>query len=171
MDTQTIKLLAEYNATANGSMNAFFTTLSDEQWKKEFRGFFNSLKSMCNHVYIGDFNWLKRFSGLRKFGFIENPIFERNIKFDETVADSVKDFIAMRNALDSRISRFADEVKTEDLDKDLIYLDSHGNEYRRNFGGLILHMFNHETHHRGMISLYLEELGIANDYSNLAAIL
>ena len=53
----------------------------------------------------------------------------------------------------------------------LTYMDSRGDEYKKNFGGLIIHMFNHQTHHRGMISIYLEELGIANDFSNLNSIL
>jgi uncharacterized damage-inducible protein DinB len=30
---------------------------------------------------------------------------------------------------------------------------------------LLLHVFNHGTHHRGMIAAYLDLLGIENDYS------
>jgi uncharacterized damage-inducible protein DinB len=29
------------------------------------------------------------------------------------------------------------------------------------------HIFNHQTHHRGMISLYLDMMGIDNDFSGL----
>jgi uncharacterized damage-inducible protein DinB len=47
-------------------------------------------------------------------------------------------------------------------------VDSHGKLYKRLFGGLIVHCFNHQTHHRGMISIYLDSLGIDNDFSNLA---
>ncbi len=171
MDTLTIRLLSRYNSETNGKMNGIISGLSEVQWKKEFKGFFGSIQAQCNHIYIGDFTWLKRFSALKKFDYIVAPIFEKTLKFDETVVGSVKEYLAMRNALDGLISRFAEEVKGEDLVQDLVYQDSSGNEYRRNFGGLLLHMFNHETHHRGMISLYLEELGIANDYSNLTEIL
>jgi uncharacterized damage-inducible protein DinB len=31
-----------------------------------------------------------------------------------------------------------------------------------------LNLFNHETHHRGMISLYLEMLGRENDFNSIA---
>jgi uncharacterized damage-inducible protein DinB len=31
-------------------------------------------------------------------------------------------------------------------------------------------MFNHQTHHRGMISLYLDMLGKENDFSSLLAL-
>jgi uncharacterized damage-inducible protein DinB len=30
---------------------------------------------------------------------------------------------------------------------------------------LIIHMFNHQTHHRGMVSLYLELLRVENGFS------
>ncbi len=84
---------------------------------------------------------------------------------------SIQDYKEKRSKLDVSINEFVNELKREDLEKDLTYIDSHGKEYKRNFGGLILHMFNHETHHRGMISVYLEEMEIANDYSNLIDIL
>lgn len=171
MDIKTIKLLATYNAATNERMGAIFARLSQGQWERKFQGFFNSIRSMCNHIYIADFTWLKRFSKLRKFAYIENPIFKKNIKFDEMVIGPVKEYISMRNELDNLVNRFADELNQEALDKDLDYQDSRGTEHRKNFGGLILHMFNHQTHHRGMISLYLEAQGIENDYSNLTEIL
>ena len=77
----------------------------------------------------------------------------------------------MRNKIDNIINIFVNEVKIEDIEKELKFTDSHGKEHKKNFGGLVLHMFNHETHHKGMISIYLEEMGIANNYSNLMEIL
>jgi uncharacterized damage-inducible protein DinB len=170
MDIMTLKLFAQYNEKINIEMDKIISGLSRDQWEKEFKGFFNSVKSMCNHIYICDFNWLMRFSKLRKFEFIENKLFHESIGFDETVINYMQDYIGKRNELDIQINKFINEVKQEDLNKQLKYVDSHGKENTRNFGGAILHMFNHETHHRGMISIYLEEMGIENDYSNLIAL-
>ena len=170
MDITTLKLFAQYNEKINIEMDKIISGLSRDQWEKEFKGFFNSVKSMCNHIYICDFNWLMRFSKLRKFEFIENKLFHESIGFDETVINYMQDYIGKRNELDIQINKFINEVKQEDLNKQLKYVDSHGKENTRNFGGAILHMFNHETHHRGMISIYLEEMGIENDYSNLIAL-
>ena len=171
MNVKTIKLLAEYNKITNRKMNDFIKTLTNEQWTKKFGGFFNSIQLLCNHLYIGDFNWLKRFSKLREYTYIENNIFERNINFDEIVFNNIDEYVKMREILDNDITKFANEVTEDDLVKILEYTDSHGNKHRKNFGFLILHTFNHQTHHRGMISIYLEELGIENDYSNLSGIL
>ena len=171
MDLQSIKLLARYNVRTNIDMNKIISELSNEQWEKQFNGYFNSIKSMCNHIYIGDFNWLKRFSNLRQFKYIRNGKFDQTQRFDEMVLGSIQDYQEKRGKLDVSINGFVNELNRDDLEKDLEYIDSHGKEYKRNFGGLILHMFNHETHHRGMISIYLEEIGIANDYSNLVGVL
>jgi len=171
MDIQTVKLLAKYNAETNAQMNALVSGISNDQWETKFHGYFDSIKLMCNHVYIGDFNWLKRFSKLKPFDYAKDPIFAKDIKFSETAFGSVAEYIALRKEMDNLIVRFADEVAASDFEKDLAYVDSHGTKYEKNFGGLILHVFNHQTHHRGMISLYLEEMGIANDYSNLNGLL
>ena len=171
MDLQSIKLFARYNERTNIEMNKIISDLSNAQWEKQFNGYFNSIKTMCNHIYIGDFNWLKRFSNLRPFKYIRNGIFNQRIGFDEVAFESIQDYKDKRCKLDVSINEFVNELKLEDLEKDLKYIDSHGKEYKRNFSGLILHMFNHETHHMGMISIYLEEMEIANDYSNLMDIL
>lgn len=171
MDIQTVQMLEEYNRHVNKSMNEIIGGLRPEQWNQKFHGYFPSVHALCNHIYICDFNWLKRLSKLREFEFIEDALFNKAIGFDAVAIGPVVDYVKKREELDGHMSRFVKEIKEEDLEKKLRYTDSKGNEYNRMFGGLILHVFNHATHHRGMISLYLEEMGIANDYSNLVDIL
>ena len=73
-------------------------------------GYFNSIKLMCNHVYIGDFNWLQRFSRLRSFDYAKDPVFAKQIKFSEVVFGNVGEYLAMRKEIDNLMIRFADEV-------------------------------------------------------------
>ena len=168
MDVDTLRLLARYNEKTNGEMNAFISRLDEAQWNHAFDTFFPSVHAMCNHIYIADFAWLKRFSGLRDFRYIKDALFNREIGFADDVFTAREDYPAKRQHLDTLITAFADEVTDADLGRALTYKDLRGTENTRNFGGLVLHMFNHQTHHRGMISVYLEMLGISNDYSNLA---
>ena len=170
MDLETVKLFSLYNKTTNVKMNKFISTLSNEQWEKKFDCFFPSVKSLCNHIYATDINWLKRFSTLREFRFIKHDVFKKEIKFGEVVIGDTEQYLQSRAELDEIIEQFANELTAEDLTKRLKYKDPYGNEHDNPFGGMILHMFNHETHHRGMISVYLEQLGMENDYSNLSAI-
>jgi uncharacterized damage-inducible protein DinB len=171
MDIQTINLFTDYNEKANLAMNSCIMKLNDAQWNNVFFGYFNSIKSLCNHIYICDFNWLKRFSKLRSFEFINNQLFDQNIVFDKNVFENSHEYFSARLLLDKFIRNFSKELTSEDLSMDLVYTDSHDKEYKKCFGGLVLHMFNHETHHRGMISLYLENLQINNDFNSFNQIL
>lgn len=168
MDIKTVRLLADYNAKTNGEMNKSISRLDDKQWNHGFNAFFPSIFKMCNHIYIADFNWLKRFSNLRAFEYIQDKIFLNDISFATDVFKTNKEYLSERQYMDRLIIGFADEITEIDIERTLKYVDIRGTENNRNFGGLVLHMFNHQTHHRGMLSIYLEMLGIENDYSNLA---
>jgi uncharacterized damage-inducible protein DinB len=171
MDTRTALLLARYNSSVNLKMNALIEGLSAEAWDRGLGGFFPSVHSLCNHLYIGDLNWLKRFSALRDFEYAKSPLLASIPKFSETAVGTVAEYLAKRAALDELLGAFATELTDGDLAKDLSYVDSHGTEHRRNFGGLVLHCFNHQSHHRGMVSVYLEMLGVPNDFANLMDLL
>jgi uncharacterized damage-inducible protein DinB len=167
MDIKTIKLFAKYNETTNNEMNKYISQLKETQWNTDFKAHFSNIFKMCNHLYIGDFNWLKRFSKFRDFQYIKDGFFSREISFTMEAFKDPKEYIAKREYLDKALNKFVTELTENDLDGNLKYTDSRGTEHNRNLGGLIIHMFNHQTHHRGMISIYLEMLGIDNDYSNL----
>ena len=168
MDINTMRLLAGYNEKTNGEMNALISRLDAAHWNHNFDAFFPSIRMVCNHLYIADFTWLKRFSNLRDFRYFKDAVFSREISFAEDAFVTREDYQTKRQYLDGLIAAFADEVTDADLGNTLTYKDIRGVENTRNFGGLILHFFNHQTHHRGMISVYMEMLGIPNDYSNLA---
>jgi uncharacterized damage-inducible protein DinB len=167
MDIKTIKLLASYNEKTNKEMNKYISQLNETQWNTNFNTHFPSIFKMCNHIYIGDFNWLKRFCSSREFHFIKDGFFSKEISFTMDAFKDPKEYIDKREYLDQQIYKFVNELTENDLTTNLKYTDSRGTEHNRNLGGLIIHMLNHQTHHRGMISIYLEMLGIDNDYSNL----
>jgi len=171
MDIRTLKLFGEYNRRTNVEMNGFIQKLDVNQWNQAFGGFFKSVRSLCNHIYIADIVWLKRFSNLRKFTVIKNPVFNQALSFGSMVIGTVEDYLGKRKLADDLLVQFVNEIGPEDLDRLLEYTDSHGHPYKRSFGSLVLHCFNHQTHHRGMISIYLENMGISNDYSNLSDML
>ena len=171
MDKDIINIFSTYNIVTNKKMNDYIKVLKNDEWERKYNGYFNSIKAMCNHIYFGDFIWLKKFSKLRRFIFINNEVFEKDIKFGELVFNTIEEYLEQRELLDNCINEFIQEIDIDDLKMNIAYTDSRGNEKIKNIGGLIIHMFNHQTHHRGMISLYLEEMGIENDFSNLSSIL
>ena len=167
MQKETIKIFVNYNKSVNVFMNDIIKTLSPEEWQKPLGGFFPSVRSLCSHLYIGDYTWLKRFGRLRLFTALSNPFFEKDYSFQETLFEDMGEYLAKRPDLDNRMLAFTDELADDDLSKTLSYIDSRGTPHERNFSRCLLQWLNHETHHRGMISLYLEMLGKENDFSFL----
>jgi uncharacterized damage-inducible protein DinB len=167
MTPDTFILLAKYNSLTNTEMNKHISGINNTEWKKEFGGYYKSIKALCNHIYIADFNWLKRFALLRSFKYLENPLFENNYSWDSNVFDTINEYLNRRDELDLIIKSLIDEMVQDDLNKTLKYQNWKGETEERNIAGILLHIFNHQTHHRGMISLYLEFVGKENDFSNL----
>ena len=166
MQKDTLILWANYNKAVNKKMDDIIKTLSPEQWDKNLGGFFKSVRGLCSHLYICDFNWLKRFSKLKSFAVFSETFFSREpYAFSEILFENMGEYLEKRPVLDEKIMAFANELEDGDLNKLLKYTDSKGNAYERAFGGLVMTSFNHDTHHRGMISLYFEMLGLENDFS------
>jgi uncharacterized damage-inducible protein DinB len=167
MTLDTVILLARYNQHVNSEMNRLLSTLSENEWKKEFGGYYKSVHALCAHLYIGDSNWLSRFKTLRNFDSLNSPILAKLFTWGEKPFETFDEYEKKRIDLDELIISFVNEVKEDDLVKHLQYVNWKGVPQDRYFGGLLIHVFNHQTHHRGMISLYLELLGKENDFSNL----
>jgi uncharacterized damage-inducible protein DinB len=169
MKKDTVTLLAEYNRSADEAMNRIIERLNAGEWEKSLGGYFPSVRSLCSHIYICDFNWLKRFSKFREFALFSEPLFGREpYSWSEVLFADKDEYLAKQPELDGKLVTFAGEVRDEDLAATLKYTDSGGTSYEKNFGSMVLHMFNHGTHHRGMISLYMEMLGLENDFNSLA---
>jgi uncharacterized damage-inducible protein DinB len=171
MTKDTFTLLAKYNRGVNEKLNAIIKTLSDEEWNREFGGFFTSIRSLCSHLYIGDFNWLKRFGALRDFKTQKDELFNRSLSFKETLFPTKEEYLVKRQEMDQKLIDFIGEITDADLPKTLKYSSSGGAPFEKPFELTLLQIFNHETHHRGMISLYLELLGKENDVSSVIALL
>ena len=172
MEKKTLVLFAKYNKKVNEKMDEIIKTLSPGEWDKVLGGYFKSVRGLCSHLYICDFNWLKRFSKLRDFNVLKEALFSREpYSFSEVLFNSMEEYLASRPVLDEKIAAFTEELCDGDLNALLKYTDSSGTIYELNFGGLVMHSFNHDTHHRGMISLYLEMLGRDNDFNSLRTVL
>jgi uncharacterized damage-inducible protein DinB len=61
------------------------------------------------------------------------------------------------------IIKFISELDIKYLDKKIFYKDNK----TRTVWEILIHTFNHQTHHRGQISEILDENKIENDFSNM----
>lgn len=159
---------AKRNKSSNEAMNSIIEQLSEDEWKKDFSGYYKSIYELCSHIYSTDYNWFKRFVETCNFSMKTNNFFEKGLyperQFKTAIFPGVKEYISMRNELDETIIKYIGKLSEEDLKKIVIIPDTDDKVFELELGPMIFYMFNHQTHHRGMISLYLDMLGKENDY-------
>ncbi|MEW6370289.1 MAG: DinB family protein [Pseudomonadota bacterium] len=156
-----IALLATYNASMNTKLYAAAATLSKDALVADRDAFFGSIMGTLNHIVAGDTIWLRRFMGhpasfpsLHAMADIPAPSGLAYI-----YSDDLDTLLAHRKQLDAIIEAFAAEVTDSDLAQVLTYKNSRG-ECRKHFGSLLLHLFNHQTHHRGQATTLLSQAGV-----------
>lgn len=156
-----ICMMAEYNQWMNARLYAAAAALPNEELRRERGAFFGSLLGTLNHIMAGDTLWLQRFAK-HPAGFpLLDPV--RAITPPTSLTQSLfDDFTAMRahrHRLDQVIIDWAASITEADLDHLLDYRNSKG-ENRRQFFALLMHFFNHQTHHRGQATTLLSQAGV-----------
>jgi uncharacterized damage-inducible protein DinB len=71
--------------------------------------------------------------------------------------------------LDAIINAWVREVREEHLAHVLEYTNTKGVVARKRMSSLVLHFFNHQTHHRGQVTTMLSQAGIAFGVTDLLA--
>ncbi|KFI06791.1 DinB family protein [Massilia sp. BSC265] len=156
-----IVLLASYNAGMNGRLYAAAATLPKDVLSADRGAFFGSIIGTLNHIVAGDTIRLRRFMGhpsnfasLTAMADIPAPA-----GLAHRYSDDLETLLEHRSRLDAIIMALAVEVSDSDLAQPLAYRNSRGDN-RKNFGSLLLHFFNHQTHHRGQASTLLSQSGV-----------
>jgi uncharacterized damage-inducible protein DinB len=125
------------------------------------KAFFGSILGTLNHLVNGDTIWLKRFAAhpanypqLEGIGALPNPATLGAVGFSDI--DSLWE---RRRWLDELTCTWTPAIAEADLDHTLHYNNSRGGA-DKNFFSLLMHFFNHQTHHRGQASTLLSQEGI-----------
>ena len=157
-----IRLMASYNAWMNDKLYEAAQCLSHEALVADKGAFFGSILGTLNHIIVGDTIWLQRFAmhpahyaALDALSTSPSPQTLNQITFTDLESCSVR-----RKMLDDVILRWADTIKPMDLDVTLAYVNMKGLPQHKNMFSLLMHFFNHQTHHRGQVSTLLSQRGI-----------
>jgi uncharacterized damage-inducible protein DinB len=155
--------MARYNRWQNESLYGAAATLEDAARRADRGAFFKSIHGTLCHVLWGDGMWMHRFHDTPKpaVGIAESP---------EMAADW-ETLCAERRAFDKVIEDWAAALDPEWLAGDLTWFSVAEN---RRFTGpkalLVVHMFNHQTHHRGQVHAMLTAAGARPDVTDLISL-
>ena len=155
------RTMARYNAWQNESLYGAAGTLDDAARRAQRGAFFGSIHATLSHLVWADRMWLSR------FGRGEAP--------GGGIAGSVALFAdwpslgAARRAMDAEILVWADALSEADLEGDLSWFSgATGREMVRPRALCVLHLFNHQTHHRGQVHAMLTAAGAVPGPTDLA---
>lgn len=167
-------LLASYNTWMNTKLYQTARELGAEQLDVDRGAFFGSIHGTLNHIAIADRIWLQRFAEHwpRNEALAEVRLLPRPQSLSELLFSDFELLSQHRVMLDQVIERWVKSIEDEDLARGLVcYATSKGASVCKRFSNLLLHFFNHQTHHRGQVTTLLSQLGKDVGVTDLLALL
>jgi uncharacterized damage-inducible protein DinB len=151
IDAEYCQLMAEYNEWMNGKVYRSCEALSEAELRKDCGAYFKSIYLTLNHIAYADLAFLTRFTH-------EPPEVP---PLGEDLFGTFAKLRTEREQLDQRILIWASTLTAEWLLRPLTYV-SNVDAAERTVPQwvLVLHLFNHQTHHRGQVTTLLSQRGM-----------
>ena len=144
--------MARYNRWQNDGLIAAAGSLTDEQRREDRGAFFGSIHATFSHLLWGDMIWMSRFAG--------TPTPQGGISGSSGLFADWPAFVAQRRRFDQVIADWADALGSQWLQGELTWWSGAANrQICRPRSMLVVHFFNHQTHHRGQIHAMLTAAG------------
>ena len=171
--TDPICLMAEYNEWMNAKLYEAAKSLPGEDLIVNRKAFFGSILGTLNHLVVGDTIWLKRFAthpanyaALELIKNLPNPT-----SLDQLLFTDIQSLAKHRKLLDQVITEWTRSITDYDLSHVLSYTNTRGMTSHKNFYSLVMHFFNHQTHHRGQATTLLSQANVDVGVTDLLALI
>ena len=146
-----LRRMARYNRWANQRLYAACRELPAVEYRKPRQAFFGSLHGTLSHVLVGDRLWLARIEG-------QAP---PALRLDDQPCASLDELEVARAAEDLRMIGLVDGYDEGDLGRTISYRRvTEPGEVSTPLPLCWLHVFNHQTHHRGQAHDQLSQTAV-----------
>lgn len=147
-----LRMMARYHRWQNASLFAAAATLPDEERRRPRGAFWGSIHGTLAHLHWADSIWLSRFH------VVEKPA--AGLKESATHIEDWDALVAARAALDEQMIAWVDGFAPGPVAGDLTwYSGAQGREATAPLPVVLVHLFNHATHHRGQVHAMLTAAG------------
>ncbi len=146
----TYTLLARNNAWANARLLSACTALAPEEWSAPRTGFFPSLRATIEHVHAVDLYYVDAMTG----GGHGRSLYHNAPPFPDPIA-------AQRHMepQDAALVAFCDGLTPQDLGRQ-VPTDRGKQTVMERLDHLLLHLFQHQIHHRGQAHAMLSATSV-----------
>lgn len=160
MTTAEVRQLFAYDAWANGLVFGAAAGLSKEELVHKVASSFPSVVGTLAHLVGAEWVWLRRWLG-------ESPT-----GFPDWVADpTLSDLRARLSEVERERGAFAAGLSDADLGRSVAYRNLAGEAFSDPLDGLVRHVINHSTYHRGQVATQLRQLGLKPPSTDLIVFL
>jgi uncharacterized damage-inducible protein DinB len=142
--------MALNNAWANATLYSALRQLSEGEFTAPRPGFFGSLSRTMNHVYEVDLYYVDALTE----GGRGRDVFRRDD------IDDIETLAALQTDADMRFASFCLNITPERL-ASAVTTERQDGPTQENVASLILHLVQHQVHHRGQAHVQLSDAGIA----------
>ena len=136
----------EYNLWANERIAAVLKSLDPKLVDVDLKSSFPSLRKTVHHIWDAEMIWLSRLEDT-KLTWPPTAHF-KDPAIDEFLKTS------------SELLNFVGSKSEEYFHTDTSFTDSKGVGYKMNNAGILMHVMNHSTFHRGQLVTMMRELGV-----------
>ena len=160
MTTAEIRELFAYDSWANARFFATAEALTEAELRATAASSFPSLRGTLGHIAGSEWIWLRRWRG-------ESPDTQPTWVSDATLAELKAQLAAIEADREALLAALTDA----DLDRPLEYRTLSGQAHADPLGGILRHVVNHSTYHRGQAATQLRQLGRTPPNTDLIAFL
>lgn len=154
-------MMARYNAWQNRQIMDIVKDMDDAALDHDHGAFFSSIRGTLNHLLWGDTMWLSRFCD-------DIPAPKTGADQSTTFTETTGDWEAARFRMDGRIRIWSETLSNIDLMGAFTWYSGIKKAHVTSNKALcVVHMFNHQTHHRGQVHAMLTAGGQAAPVSDL----
>lgn len=156
-----VLMMARYNAWQNNQLRHIVKDMDMAELTLDRGAFFGSIFATLNHILFADRLWMARWCN-------DVPAPAPDVVHTE-FTPTIGVWDAERFRLDGRIRIWAQTLSNMDLREEVEWTSkAMGKTFVQPMGMCAVHVFNHQTHHRGQISQMLNAAGIAPPVSDVA---
>lgn len=146
----TFRTMARYNHWMNQRLYGVSAEIPDAERKRDRGAFFKSIHGTFNHLLLGDRLWLGR--------FLHRPFQVESL--DQELYADFAELRRQRESTDAEIVDFSQSLDDEALARDFRFTTLvNPGEHVFPFRHVLLHFFNHQTHHRGQLTTLIQQAG------------
>ena len=140
-DSEILKTMARYNQWANRDLFAAVRALPESEATKHRPSLFKNILNTLNHPLVTDRMW---WAHMHKESHPHKAL-------NEVLYSDFEKLAAAREEMDQRLIGYVDDLSEDDADEQIDFTLLSGAMGRMNRRMILMHIFNHNTYHRGFV--------------------